>query len=110
MGGGLLGISKKNIFIFETRQKMVTKLGQITKLGPFSTFQLFKLSKLKIIYFFISLAHRRLEFIDRSILSKIDVSVYFQQKKSDKFSGPFSTFKFCTLFLFFNIQKRKFLL
>ena len=25
---------------------MVTKLGQLTKLGPFSTFQLFKLSKL----------------------------------------------------------------
>ena len=39
-------MSRKNIFIFKTRQKMVTKLGQLTKLGPVSTFQLFKLSKL----------------------------------------------------------------
>ena len=31
-GGGLLGILKKNIFIFNTLQKMVTKLGQFTKL------------------------------------------------------------------------------
>ena len=46
MCGGLLGISKKNIFFFKTRQKVVTKLGQFTKIGPFSTFQLFKLSKL----------------------------------------------------------------
>ena len=35
-GGGLLGISQKIILIFKTRQKMVTKLGQFTKLGHFS--------------------------------------------------------------------------
>ena len=46
-GGVLLGIFKKNIIlIFETLQKMVTKLGQFTKPGPFSTFQLLKLSQL----------------------------------------------------------------
>ena len=38
------GILKKIIFIFKTQQTMVTKLG--TKLGPFSTFQLLKSSKL----------------------------------------------------------------
>ena len=31
MGGGLLEISKKNISIFKTRQKMVTKFGQFPK-------------------------------------------------------------------------------
>ena len=38
MGGGLLGIyiKKKIIFFFKTWQKMVTKLGQFTKLGHFS--------------------------------------------------------------------------
>ena len=92
MGGGWLGMSKKIIFIFKTRQKMVTKLGQFTKLGPFSTFQLFKLSKLcfhfllsfENDFFFLSLA------IPRPLPSGIhwpinfaniiDVSVYFQQK------------------------------
>ena len=97
-GRGLARDIKKNIFIFKTRQKMVTKLGQFTKLGPFSTFQLFKLSKLcyhfccqvlKIeIFFLISLAiprplwsgiHWPINFSKKS-----DVSVYFQQK-SDKF-------------------------
>ena len=65
MGGGWLGISKKNIFIFKTRQKMLTMLRHFTNLGPFSTFQHFQLSKLcyhflssfeKKIIFFISLA------------------------------------------------------
>ena len=45
-------IKKNIIFILKTRQKMVTKLGQFTKLGPFSTFQLFKLSK--FCYHFLS--------------------------------------------------------
>ena len=36
IGGGLLGISQKIIFLFKTRQKMVTKLWQFTKLGHFS--------------------------------------------------------------------------
>ena len=31
-GGGLLGILKKIIFIFNTLQKMVTKMGHFTKL------------------------------------------------------------------------------
>ena len=50
MGGGLIGLSRK--IIFKTQQKMVTELGQFTKLGPFSAFQLFKLSKL--CYHFLS--------------------------------------------------------
>ena len=47
-GQGIAKVYQKKIifFIFKTRQKMVTKLGQFTKFGPFSTFQLFKLSKL----------------------------------------------------------------
>ena len=44
-GRGIARDIKKN-FIFKTWQKTVTNLGQFTKLGPFSTFQLFKLSKL----------------------------------------------------------------
>ena len=57
---------QKNDCPFKTQQKMVTKLGQFTKLGPFSAFQLFKLSKLCYLFllhfenennfFFISLA------------------------------------------------------
>ena len=45
-GQGIARDIKKIVFIFKTRQKMVTKWGQFTKAGPFSTFQLFKLSKL----------------------------------------------------------------
>ena len=51
-GRGIARDIKKSIFIFKTRQKIVTELGQFTKLGPFSTFQLFELSKLG--YHFLS--------------------------------------------------------
>ena len=45
-GRGLLGIFEKEIiFILETLHKMLTKLGQLTKPGPFYTFQLLKLSQ-----------------------------------------------------------------
>ena len=43
--GEMTPIGKKKK-AFKKGQKMVTKLGQFTKLGPFSTFQIFKLSKL----------------------------------------------------------------
>ena len=94
MGGGQLGILKKNIFIFKTRQNMVKKFRQFTKLGPFSTFQLFKLSKLcyhflssfenEIFFLYpqLSPAQHLPEFINQSILpKKIDVSVCFQKKE-----------------------------
>ena len=45
-GRGIARYIKKNYFNFKNATKMVTKLGQFTQLGPFSTFQLFKLSKL----------------------------------------------------------------
>ena len=52
-GRGITRNIKKKLFILsKLNKKMVTKLGQLTKLGPFSTFQLFKLSKL--CYHFLS--------------------------------------------------------
>ena len=44
--GDCQGYLKKIFSFFQNATKMVTKLGQFTKLGPFSTFQLFKLPKL----------------------------------------------------------------
>ena len=82
----------KTVLFYKKQQKMVTKLRQFTKLGPFSTFQLFNcpnfvtifchVLKMEII-FFISLAIPR---PSRSGIhwlinfSKIDDSVYFQKK------------------------------
>ena len=40
-GRGIARDIKKSTLIFKTQQKVVTKLGQFTKLGPFSKFQLF---------------------------------------------------------------------
>ena len=54
------GIAKdvlKFIFLFKTLQKMATKLRQFTKRGPFSTFQLFKLSQLR--YHFCKVLKRK---------------------------------------------------
>ena len=82
-GRGIARDIKPYIYIFKTRQKIVTKLGQFTKLGPFSTFQLFKLSKLcyhfcrvlKIkIFFLISLE------IPRSLRSVIHWPINFTKK------------------------------
>ena len=63
-GRGIARDIKKIVFIFKTRQKMVTKLGQFTKLGPFSTFHLFKLSKL--CYQFLSSLKMEIIFFDIS--------------------------------------------
>ena len=79
---------------------MVTKLGQFTKFGPFSKFQLLKLSK--VCYHFLSRCENKFFFfislaIPRPLPSgihwpinftkKIDVSVYFQQKKMTSLNG-----------------------
>ena len=63
MGGGLLEISKKNIFILKTWQKMVTMLGQFTKWNPSLHFSFLncpnfftnfcRVLKMKIIFFYI---------------------------------------------------------
>ena len=105
MDGKLLGISKKNIFIFKTWQKMLTNLGPFSKLGKLSEICYHFLSSFEneTIFFYPSLspAHCRPEFIDQSILpTKIYVTVYFQKKrkKGQVFPGPFSTFQFCTFF------------
>ena len=106
---------KKIIFIFKTQQKIVTKLRQYKKLGPFSTFQLFKLSKLcyhflssfeNLNIFFISLA------IPRPLPSEIhwpinfakknDASVCFkQQQKSALLKCWEGSRKNLSLFFFF---------
>ena len=51
-GRGITRDIKKSYFNFQNSTKKVTKLGQFTQLGSFSTFQLFKLSKL--CYHFLS--------------------------------------------------------
>ena len=98
---------------------MIIKLGPFKKLGPFSTFQLFKFSKL--CYYFLSSfendffflypqlspAHCRPEFYDQqNFAKKVDVSVYFQKKrKSDKFLwDPYQHFSFA-LFLLLKIYR-----
>ena len=60
MGAGLLGISKKNISIIKTWQKMITKLGQSKKLKcpnfvncPNFVTIFCRVSKMKIIFFYI---------------------------------------------------------
>ena len=101
-------IQKK--FNFKTQQKMVTKLEQFTKLGPFSTFQLFKLSKLcynflfvlKMV-FFISLAipcllpygtHRPIIFF-----KNIDILLYKRKRK--KVTSFFRTLLYISVLHFF---------
>ena len=58
-------IKQKN-FIFKTLQKMVTKLGQFTKPGAFSKFQLFKLSQLSY-HFFCRVLKMKIFFRDPSL-------------------------------------------
>ena len=117
---------QKNISIFKTQQKMVTKFGQFKKLKYREGSQLCKLSQLcyhflsrfenKNIYFLISLAIPR---PSRSgihwpinFTKKINVSVYFQTKKSDKFFGdPSLLFSFALFFssnviLIFLLKKK----
>ena len=95
---------------------MVTKLGQFTNLGPFSTFQFFKLSKLcyrflssfeiENIFFLICLAIPRPSpsgiHLPINLANKIDVSVNFQKKrKSDRFFRYPSQHFSCAFFFFF---------
>ena len=76
MGGGLLGISKKVIFLFKTWQKMVTKFGQVKKLKCRGGSQLWKLSQLFFFNIFGHVLKMKLIFNQN-----IDVSVYFQNNK-----------------------------
>ena len=94
-------VGDKYFLIFKTLQKMVTKLRQFTKLGPFSTLQLFKLSQLCYLFLQsfksenIFLKYPQLypalcclEFIGESILPKKFSFCIFKkkkQKKHDKF-------------------------
>ena len=103
MGGALLGISKKSIFIFKTRQKMVTKFGQLKKLKCREGSQICKLSQL-CCQFLLRFENENIFFISLAIprpsrsgihwpinLTKIiNVSVYFQKKKRDKFFRDYS--------------------
>ena len=121
MGGGLLGISKKIIFIFKTRQKMLTKFGQFKKLKCREGSQLCKLSQLchrfcrvlkMKIFFLISLA------IPRPLRSGIHWPINFtkkimflyifnKQKSEKKFRDPSLLFCFAFFFGGGNIQNHK---
>ena len=98
-GRGIARDIKTIIVILKTQQKMVTKLGQFTKLWPFSTFQLFKLSKLS--YHFLSRFENENTFFSPSyplpiavqnsltnqFYTKIEVSIDWKKKKWQVFSG-----------------------
>ena len=49
-GGGIARDILKRYFHFQNPTKIVTKLEQFTKPGPFSTFQLFKLSQISYLF------------------------------------------------------------
>ena len=104
---------------------MLTKLGQFTKFGPFSTFQLFKLSKLcyhflshyenKNNFFLISLAipcplpsgiHWPINFTEKLMF----LYIVNNNKKVTSFSGPFSTFQFCTFLFVWKYTETSFFL
>ena len=90
---------------------MLTKLQQFTKPGPFSKFQLFKLSQLcyhfcrvkKNEYPQLSPALCRLEFIDKSFLPKkiMYLDIFNNNKKCTSFSGTLLYISVLHFFLFF---------
>ena len=119
LGGGLLGISKKIIFIFKTRQKMVTKFGRFKKLKCREGSRLCKLSKL--CYHFLSSVENENNFFDipsnpppiavRNALTnqfyqqKLCFCIFSTTKKVTSFSGTLLYISVLHLFVFENIQK-----